>query len=158
MLTAEGIAIGAPRHPTGFTIVRLFRDDARSDWQAPAACITVGGAVAACGTVLIDTGIEAMFLTVPEDRLAHVRQSDEPSRLIPGTHIAIDLTPGQVNGADAGYSFILGDDHDGVAPAGITLAGIGRRPTFVNTGVHLLNRYDYLFDAEQGLVGFRRRG
>jgi hypothetical protein len=42
--------------------------------------------------------------------------------------------------------------------SGVTLVGRGDRPTFVNTGVHLFNVFDYLFDADRGIVGYRRNG
>jgi hypothetical protein len=40
----------------------------------------------------------------------------------------------------------------------VTLVGRGDRPTYVNTGVHLLNGFDYLFDADKGIVGYRWNG
>ena len=45
-----------------------------------------------------------------------------------------------------------------LAPARVTLVGRGDRPTFVNTGVHLFNGFDYLFDADKGIVGYRWNG
>jgi hypothetical protein len=32
------------------------------------------------------------------------------------------------------------------------------RPPFVNTSVHFLNGFDYLYDADGGFVGFRWNG
>jgi hypothetical protein len=32
------------------------------------------------------------------------------------------------------------------------------RPPFVNTSVHFLNGFDYLYDADGGFVGFRWSG
>jgi hypothetical protein len=40
-------------------------------------------------------------------------------------------------------------------PSRLTLVGRGDRPTFVNTSVHLFNGFDYLFDADTGIVGYR---
>jgi hypothetical protein len=34
----------------------------------------------------------------------------------------------------------------------------GDQPTFVNTSLRLLNGFDYLFDAENGIVGYRWTG
>ena len=37
----------------------------------------------------------------------------------------------------------------------MTLVGTGQHAPFVNTSFHLLNGFDYLFDADRGLVGYR---
>jgi hypothetical protein len=58
----------------------------------------------------------------------------------------------------ASYSFRIGDVSSPLAPTRVTLVGRGDRPTFVNTGVHLLNGFDYLFDADKGVVGYRWNG
>jgi hypothetical protein len=158
VLTTRGVAVGAPRQPTGFALVRLLRDAASSDWRAPSACIIVAATPPACGSLLVDTGIAGMFLTMPEDRLAGVRSAGQPSTLVPGTRITVDLLNGVSRSENSGYSITVGNADDPVTPATVMLAGIGRRPTFVNTGVRLLNRYDLLFNAEAGIIGFRPLG
>ncbi len=37
-------------------------------------------------------------------------------------------------------------------------SSVGLRPPFVNTSVHFLNGFDYLYDADGGFVGFRWTG
>ena len=103
-----------------------------------------------------------MFLSLPA--------SDEPASasgtdrgLPPGAKVTISLAPeasasGTSTPGAASYSFRVGDVSNPLAPARVTLVGRGDRPTFVNTGVHLLNGFDYLFDADKGIVGYRWNG
>lgn len=90
-----------------------------------------------------------MFLTVPPDRLF----VSESQHLLSGTAITIDLTPAM--GDRLGYTVTVRDTSYPAAPSSVTLAGIGKRATFVNTGVRFLNRFDYRFDADGGTVGYR---
>jgi hypothetical protein len=151
VITRRGIAIGAARD--GFTTVPLARDTAHGDWSAPPACIVLNDGPASCGTVLVDTGITGMFLTLPPERLP--AGSAEAKTLPAGTRIAIALAPGGKGGAPISHVVRVDDGTDAAAPATVTLSGIGKRPTFVNTGAHLLNRFDYLYDADAGVVGYR---
>lgn len=136
--------------PNGFSLVALRRTPGGVDWAAPPACIALNGGAPACGTVLIDTGLTGMFLTVPPDRLP----ASDRLTLTPGTLIAIDLAPGQP-GPGLRFAVRAGVPADPAAPAMVTLAGLGRRPPFVNTGVHFLNRFSYRYDADAGTVGYR---
>jgi hypothetical protein len=72
----------------------------------------------------------------------------------PDTRLAIRLGP-ESDPQTVGYSFVVGDTANALAPSAVTLSGIGIRSTFVNTSFHLLNGFDYLFDADGGWVGFR---
>lgn len=149
VITRSGIGLGGS--DAGFATVRLSWDAGHRDWSAPPACITIGHGEPACGTALVDTGITGMFLTVPPDRLP---AGGDGRTLANGTALAIDLAPGS-RGQGTHYILNAGDTRDGAAPSSITLAGIGKRPPFVNTGVRLLDRFDYLYDADAGLVGYR---
>ncbi len=154
--------------------MQLSRDDALQDWSTPPACITIDDRTPACGTVLPDTGVNGMFLSLPaseEEPRAGSRRTDRS--LLPGTKVTISLAPGNVAPGNAApgntvpetsvqgvaiYSFRIGDVSNPLAPTRVTLVGRGDRPTFVNTGVHLLNGFDYLFDADKGVVGYRWNG
>ncbi|WP_294235742.1 hypothetical protein [uncultured Sphingomonas sp.] len=147
-ITRRGIRLGDD--DKGFVLVKLGRSADGEDWVAPPACIAVDERPPLCGTVLVDTGITGMFLTLPPDRL---RGGD--GRTLPtGSHIRIDLTP-TGGGPAMRFTVRAKDRNDPAAPSTITLSGIGRRPPFVNTGVHFLNRYDYRYDADAGTVGYR---
>jgi hypothetical protein len=56
------------------------------------------------------------------------------------------------------YTFTVGDTADPMAPGRVILLERGDQPTFVNTSLRLLNGFDYLFDAENGIVGYRWTG
>ena len=147
----DGVQIGlAPTDPPGFHLIRLARDAAGTDWAAPPVCITVADTTPACGTILVDTGVASMFLTVPPDVLGGTEAG-----LPTGTRLAFDLTGGSRSGP--AYSIVVGDRTTPLAPTAITLVGVGRKPTFVNTGLHFLNGFDILFDAAAGRFGYRTR-
>jgi hypothetical protein len=148
VITAEGVHVGLTEGDTagGFSFVKLTPDPRWPDWEAAPACITLGETAPACGKLLADTGVAGMYLTVP---------ADGPGAGI-GTSIGIRL--GRLDDPHVlGYRFVVGDTSNPLAPETVTLSGIGVRPTFVNTGFHLLNGFDYLYDADGGRVGFRRK-
>jgi predicted aspartyl protease len=151
IITHRGIRLNADR--TNFAFVRLERDNTDGDWSAPSACLALGDRGTACGTVLVDTGITGMFLTVPPTDLPVGVTGDGP---IPdGTAVRIDLMPARRGKASIGYVVHVGDGNDAGAPTSAVLVRVGRRAPFINTGVHLLNRFDYLYDADAGLVGYK---
>lgn len=152
VITRHGITIGAGRE--GFTTVKLSRDaTTRGDWATPPACIAIDDGPASCGTVLVDTGITGMFLTLPSERLP--AGAAEAKTLPAGTTIRIALVSGGGAAVRIDHVVRVGDGGDDAAPSSVILAGIGKRPTFVNTGAHLLNRFDYLYDADAGVIGYR---
>lgn len=151
VITRRGITIGAGHE--GFTTVKLSHDATTAgDWATPPACIALDDGPASCGTVLVDTGITGMFLTLPPERLP--AGAAEAKTLPAGTTIRIALVPGS-DAARIDHVVPVGDGGDDAAPSSLILSGIGKRPTFVNTGAHLLNRFDYLYDADAGVVGYR---
>jgi hypothetical protein len=171
IVSSAGIQIGLTGADPGdgYVTVQLPWDDERQDWSGASACITIDERAPACGTVLPDTGVNGMFLSLPaseEEARAGSRATDRS--LPPGTKVTILLAPGNAapgNAAPealaqgvASYSFRIGDVSSPFAPTRVTLVGRGDRPTFVNTGVHLLNGFDYLFDADKGVVGYRWNG
>ncbi|MBV9630571.1 MAG: hypothetical protein JO230_20930, partial [Xanthobacteraceae bacterium] len=159
LVTREGVEIGVPAAgaPTGFATVHLTRNPETGDWSGAPACIAVADQTPACGTVLPDTGLTSMFLALPPDQVegrALPRGNDHT--LPPGTKVTIMLAPATPGAKPtAGYSFGVGDMDNPLAPRRVILVGEGDRPTYVNTGVHLLNGFDYFFDADSGVIGYR---
>ncbi len=155
IVTREGVHVGlTAANADGFGFVRLTRGAPFPDWSATPACITIQDRAApACGTALVDTGVAGMFLTVPRDTLAQDAQGRPP--LPAGGTIVISFggSPGAPQSV-AAYSFTIGG-RDATAPSHVTLVATGQRATFVNTSFHVLNGFDYLFDADDGLVGLR---
>ncbi len=150
VLTAEGIHVGLTRENTrgDFHFVKLERQEQLPDWKGIPACITISGQTPpACGSMLVDTGVGAMFLTVPP--------SQAPSAPLPdGTAVAIAVGTEAAN--TPLYSFTTGDRSSPLAPSTVHLAVSDKR-VFVNTSFHLLNGFDMLYDADGGYAGFRPR-
>lgn len=68
IVTRQGIHIGLTSANTqgGFSYVKLAREADGKDWAGTPACISVNGAKpAACGSLLMDTGVTTKYLTVP---------------------------------------------------------------------------------------------
>jgi hypothetical protein len=160
ILTRRGVHIGLTAANTrgDFSYVKLARAADGRDWAPTPACISVNGAKpAACGSVLIDTGVTAMYLTVPESQAAaDIRiVKGRAATLVEGTKLMISI-PAE-DSPQALYMFTLGDRLNPLAPAHLNLVGRGRAP-FVNASLRFLNGFDYLFDADGGFVGFRWTG
>ena len=101
------------------------------------------------GTILIDTGINYMFLSPPPGAgLQHGQ------RAATGTSIAIALPDGRHPAAH--YAFIVGDDRNPMHPEKVEV--VHDRGVFVNTGRMFLEGFDYLYDAAGGFVGYRWNG
>ena len=150
ILTAEGIHLGLTRENTrgDFRFVKLERQAELPDWKAVPACIAIAGATPpACGTMLVDTGVGAMFMTAPPSQAVETPLPD-------GTQVSILLGTAESNAPL--YSFAAGDRSSPLAPETIHLAVSDKR-VFVNTSFHLLNGFDVLYDADGGYAGFRPR-
>jgi hypothetical protein len=158
VVTSSGVAVGLTAGNTqgDFAYIKLERSG--DDWEATPVCIAVNGVKpAACGTLLMDTGVSVMYLTVPDGQAPDaLRTSDGRSpTLVDGTKLTISIPTAAA--AQALYSFTLGDRGNPLAPARLIL--VSRvKPPFVNTSVHFLNGFDYLYDADGGFVGFRWTG
>ena len=119
------------------------------DWAPLPACISINGqSPAACGSMLMDTGVSVMYITLPP-----AQSAGQTGSLMPGTDVSIRVG-GPQDGFDL-YRFAI-DDGSPLTPSGNHLR-VSNDRTFVNTSFHLLNGYDMLYDADGGYVGFRRR-
>ncbi|AHJ64755.1 Hypothetical protein GbCGDNIH4_0362 [Granulibacter bethesdensis CGDNIH4] len=159
VITFRSVRIGLPSGGAmtlakrGFSLVKLPPSTIEGEWGPIPACIGVASHSPACGgTMLMDTGVTRMFATVPVSWLSDLsRNGEELANETPVTITAGDSA--------AQYSFITGDPGL-MTPSAVILVegrtdGHAQRPIFVNTGVHFLNGYDYLYDAANGWAGFR---
>ncbi|WP_428029194.1 hypothetical protein [Ancylobacter sp.] len=150
ILSPEGVHIGLTAANTrgAFRYVKLARRPDGADWASLPACIALGGStLPACGSVLVDTGVSVMYMTVPASQAAGAEGT-----LPPGTQVAISI--GEEGSAFPLYSFAVGDGSP-MAPSAVHLRVADNAPPFVNTSYHLLNGFDVLYDGEGGYVGFR---
>lgn len=153
VVTSEAIQLGiSPGTAKGFGFVKLDPGSVEGDWAATPACLALNGGQPQCGTVLVDTGVTTMFLTLPpEAEQGSVEQDGNERKLAGGTNLAIRFGDA---GSGLGYSFAVGGGASS-EPEKILLMNGENRPVFVNTSVRALNAFDYLFDADGGYVGFR---
>lgn len=151
VLTPKGVHVGLTGANTRgkFNFVKLSRQQDRPDWSPVPACISLNGQMPpACGSMLVDTGVSAMFMTVPSDQAQGAERT-----LPPGTDVSIRL--GTADTSTELYRFQV-DGDSGLAPDGIHLR-VSPTRSFVNTSFHFLNGFDMLYDADGGYAGFRRR-
>ncbi len=154
VVTRTGVQIGLDEaERRGFATVKLARSTEYPDWAQAPVCITVDDAMPACGAALMDTGVTTMYLGVPPPYLPPAALATDGKALRPGTSLRFDLP----DAAAPTVSYTLrADDRAGpLAPDRIVL--VTHRTAFVNTSVRFLNGFDFLFDADHGLVGYRGR-
>lgn len=132
-------------------------DDPR-DWPQATMAVSVNGAPAQSGPVLIDTGIPQMYLTVSNPQALPTQPVQNPSvpnatvtGLAPGAQVTIFFPDADKRVAQ--YDFTVGNGSP-LAPSVAIVTSAGT-PAFVNTGRHLLRGKDVLYDADGGWFGFR---
>jgi hypothetical protein len=148
VLTSEGIHIGLSPQNTAdsFTYIKLERNSEGTDWSPLPTCISINGKTPpACGTLLVDSGVGAAFVTLP--------MSQASGKLITGDQVAVTIPQGDTS--IPLYSFKVGDESP-VTPGVIHLRNSPER-VFLNTSFKFLNGFDVLYDADGGYAGFRRR-
>ncbi|WP_413989869.1 hypothetical protein ACMDCR_28705 [Labrys okinawensis] len=130
------------------------------DWKQAAMTVSVNGQPAEAGAVLIDTGIQQMYLTVSNPSALPTQPVPNPSRegaeatgLAAGAEMTVSF-PDEATPV-AQYAFTAGDVADKAAPS-VVLVNRPGTPAFVNTGRHFLRDYDVAFDADGGWFGFRK--
>ncbi|SEP22339.1 hypothetical protein SAMN02990966_04468 [Rhodospirillales bacterium URHD0017] len=154
IVTREGVHLGMSAERTrGFAFIKLAANAASRpgvpEWSATPMAVSVDG-VTGNGTVLVDTGINYMFLSPPEGaRLERGRRAPEGSR------ITVFL-PDQRNPQPAYYGFTVGGRGNPMHPERVEV--VHDRGVFVNTGRMFLEGFDYLYDAAGGYVGFGWNG
>ena len=119
------------------------------DWSAIPMTVSVDG-VEGSGTVLVDTGIDYMFLSPPAGtRLQRGHRAPE------GTRLSVFL-PDRRDPQPAFYDFTVGRRDTAMHPERVEV--VHDRGVFVNTGRQFLEGFDYLYDAADGYAGFGWNG
>lgn len=157
IITEQGVHVGlTPGNTAGFVYTPLAPNSGITmDWGPPSMCVQVNGSRCLSGGVLIDTGINTMYIStpVPVDTLRTTDPSDCESvaALAPGAQVTVRFPSdtGQV----AFYSFTVGDSANRLQPS---LAMPARdAKVFVNTGRHFYRAFNVLYDAVGGYFGLR---
>ncbi len=154
VLTTSTILLGGKATlPKGFHTLSLAistrgHGGAPNDWRRPSGCYSLSspdnqhfGPV--CTKLLVDTGLPEMILTLPRQRRPGAFLCD--AQCPDGIRVALRA------GNALDWDFTTGDQS---AP-GYVRWGLNGSTTQINTGRELLTRYDYLYDADRGGVGFR---
>jgi hypothetical protein len=115
------------------------------EWNAAPMTVSVDG-VTGDGTILMDTGINYMFLSPPAGTALA-----PGTRPAVGTKIAVYL-PDRRTPQPAFYGFTVGERANLLQPERIEV--VRDRGVFVNTGRQFLEGFDYLYDAAGGYVGY----
>src|SRR5882724_4309966 len=154
IVTRNGVHLGMNAELTrGFAFIKLAPNPASwpgaPEWGATPMAVSVDGVVGN-GTILVDTGINYMFLSPPEGT-GLVRGTRAPS----GARIAVFI-PGQRNPQPVSYGFTTGARENPLRPERVEI--VHDRGVFVNTGRMFLEGFDYLYDAAAGYVGFGWNG
>ncbi|MBV8190099.1 MAG: hypothetical protein JOY64_20425 [Alphaproteobacteria bacterium] len=153
VVTRSGVHLGmTPQLAQGFAFVKLLpngqSDSDAPQWNAAPMTVSVDG-VEGDGTILMDTGINYMFLSPPAGT-GLARGTRAPA----GTRIAISLPDSRQRSAH--YAFTVGDRGNPLHPEKVEV--VRDRVVFVNTGRMFLEGFDYLYDATGGFVGYRWNG
>ncbi|MBP2297488.1 hypothetical protein [Azospirillum picis] len=171
VITRDGVHVGLTQaNSQGFAWTKLqgrsldasgkaASNDPR-DWAQAGMAVSVNGQAAQSGPLLIDTGIEQMYLTVSDPSQLPTKPVPNPSLpgqtatgLVPGARVTVSFPDAVAPVAQ--YGFTVGDNADQTAPS-VVLVTSGATPAFVNTGRHLLRGYDVAFDADGGWLGLRK--
>lgn len=108
--------------------------------------------------LLVDTGVEYMILTVPPARRPPDLAQPGSEGLKSGIDVEVAVSARSAEDPPAlTYRFRTGAQP---APAGAPTRvrwGQNGDAYQINTGSNLLNAYDYLYDSDRGLIGFRPR-
>ncbi|SDV50539.1 hypothetical protein SAMN05216551_11268 [Chitinasiproducens palmae] len=146
VVTRFGVHVGlTPANTPDFRYVKLTPSpNIAGEWLGAPVCISLDNQAPACGRSLVDTGVTGMFLNLPG--------LDAPGGLPRGTTLRFDFPGGDAAQA-ASYTIVAGEASP-LAPDKIHLVHAQSTP-FVNTGVHFLNGFDVLFDADEGYIGYR---
>lgn len=127
------------------------------DFLTESGCYTfkdTAPAVTYCGTLLVDVGIQQMYLDLPKAQWPGHSTVDDSGRVVAGQHLKI--TAGDTD--QLSYSFTAVTSCPGSTPAtpcfvqmvDSTLTG----EIFINTGRNILNQYNVFYQGQCGQMGF----
>ena len=154
MLSTHSIELGGTASsPAGFAALPLTirthgQGGAPDDWARPAACYTLTSSTdrhfgPVCTKLLVDSGLPEMILTLPPSQRPAGFACD------PRCPNGWQATIRAGNALD--WEFKTGEPG---APSYVRW-GLNGNTTQINTGRTLLDHFDYLYDADLGIVGFR---
>jgi hypothetical protein len=113
-----------------------------------------GGAV----PLLVDTGLEYTILTMPPALRPPALTLPGSATFKSGIEVKVEVpTRAGSPHVALGYEFRTGASPAPAYTPTRVVWGANNDTTQLNTGSNVLNAYDYLYDSDHGLIGFRRR-
>lgn len=168
VITAKGVHVGLTAQNTGdFGFIQLTpvpdAHDPRDprDWAQAPMCVSVNQSPCMAGSVLVDTGIPQMYLTVTSEVPTHLAPSmSGKDRQVPvldnTSQVTVSFPDDKAPIASYSFSVQAPPQTNPLAPAQVITTSKGKL-VFVNTGRYFLRGYDVLFDAEGGLFGLKKK-
>jgi hypothetical protein len=133
-------------------------DDPYGDWLGANGCFSFPAASAKfCGSMLLDTGIDDMiFALAKNERPPAVVDPSNPKLLKPDTAVDISAPTAPPLALSYGFTYRPQKESSTIDPKLIEWAAPPSTtpPVFFNIGRSPLARFDYLYDARCGQVGF----
>lgn len=160
VVTSKGVHLGLSHANTadvGFVKLRpadTVSSGTQIEWRPAEMRIEVNG-VSGTGNVLIDTGVGVGYLTAPAASipLPYAACADDRPRCAPSdTEIKVSLPA--ATGETMNFRYRL-DSGDPMRPTEVVVVGEDDGKVFYNTSRRVLQGLDYVYDAENGFVGFR---
>lgn len=153
VITRTGVHLGMTAELTrGMAFVKLSpkaHPPGAPDWHGAPMTVSVDG-ISGRGTILMDTGINYMFLSPPAGtRLRRGHAAPD------GTRIEVFL-PDRRRPQPAYYEVRVGRRGNPLHPEKVEV--VHDATVFVNTGRQFLEGFDYLYDAAGGYVGYGWNG
>lgn len=153
VITRTGVHLGMTpaltRHMAFVKLAPKAHPPGVPDWNGAPMTVSVNG-VTGRGTVLMDTGIDYMFLSPPPGTGLH-----RGRRAPEGTRIELFM-PDRQRPQPAFYEFRAGHRGNPLHPERVEV--VHDANVFVNTGRMFLEGFDYLYDAAGGYVGYGWNG
>jgi hypothetical protein len=157
ILSVDGVTLGITTvNSTGFSLVTLDPNTTtQGDWEAEPGCYqfaTLSGNPQFCGSLLLDVGIDQMFIDLSFDKRP-AGSFDSNNRVPSG--VGIRILAGDKSSPAMSYDFTavqLPTAPAGPAPTYVQWVNISS--VFVNTGRRPLLSFNYLYSGQCGQVGF----
>ena len=154
VISNTGVTLGIPGSAnSGFAMVKL--EPNTIDWNVATGTVSIGG-ISGYGTILQDAGINYAFLTPPSGtdlrNGVHVRENVDMSVSFPGGFASYGFKTTNNTASPCTAPAAT------VTPCYVYPVHVGSSSIFLNTGREFFAGFDYLYDYDNGYVGYQWTG
>lgn len=160
VVTKEGVYLGlTPKNTSGAAFIKLdewaeYSTKNYFEWKATPMTIHVNG-VSGNGTILMDTGVDAAYLSPPKGAnigsLNFCTASTARAECAPhGTSIHVYLPDDKKPVVH--YAFTIGEKNNPMQPNGVHI--VKRDKIFLNSSRHVLSKMSIIYDNANGYMGY----